>query len=182
MATLLMAMGSAVTSGASAVASTAGSIAGASSSGFSLSSLLQGGLTVLGVVSEISAGKADAEAANQAAEDAKSEKQLESLQGIERRSSIKRAMNDAIGAQDVAYAASGVDLSFGTAKQARQEAFRETDYATTSDVNTQQVRASRLDERFANYKSAAKRARLNGFMNAATKGIQGFAAIKDRGQ
>ena len=169
----------------SGAASTAGAVAGTASavgSGFSLTSLLQGTLTVLGVVSELSAGQADAEAAELAAQDAKSEKQLETLQGIERRSSIKRAMNDALGAQDVAYAASGVDLSFGTAKQARQEAYREADYANTSDINTSQVRASRLDERFANYKKAASRARFSGFVNAATKGIQGFAAIKERGQ
>ena len=139
---------------------------GAAAAGFSLSTLLQGGLTVLGVVSSLSAGAADAEAATQAANDAAREKDLETLQGIDRRASIKRQLMDAVGAQDVAYAASGVDLSFGTAKQARTDAFREADHALTSDVSTQEVRQSRLTEREANYRSAAKRARFGGVLNA----------------
>ncbi|MGL4490516.1 MAG: hypothetical protein ACRCU5_13850 [Rhizobiaceae bacterium] len=179
MATLLLSLGSAITSGASAVGS-AITGAGAASSGFSLSSLLQGTMTVLGVVSEISAGKADAAQAELAAGDAESEKQIETLQGIDRRASIKRAMMDAVGAQDTAYAGSGVDLSFGTAAQARKDAFREADYALTSDVSTEDVRKSRLTERAANYRSQAKRAKSMGMFRGFSAGLKGLADMKDR--
>lgn len=179
MATLLLSLGSAISSGASAVGSAVGA-AGAASSGFSLSSLLSGTMTVLGVVSEISAGNADAETATAAANDAESEKRLETLQGIDRRASIKKAMMDAVGAQDTAFAASGVDLSFGTAAQARKDAYRETDYALTSDVSTEEVRQSRLTERAANYRSQAKRARSAGLFRGITAGLKGATSLAER--
>jgi hypothetical protein len=163
--------------GAAAGAATAGAAAG----GFSLAGLLQGTATVLGVISSISAGNADAEQATQAANDAEREKDLELLQGVERRSSIKRQYMDAVGAQDVAYAASGVDLSFGTAAAARTDANREADYLLTSDVSTEEVRRSRLTERAANARSMAKRARLGGILTGITGGLQGFASIAGRG-
>ena len=74
--------------------------AAAASSGFSLSSLLQGTATVLGAMSAIGAGNAEAEQLDLAAADAEGQKPLETLQGISRRASIKREMADAIGSQD----------------------------------------------------------------------------------
>lgn len=153
---------------------------GAASSGFSLAGLLQGVTTVLGVVSSISAGNAAAEEKELAAQDAEREKDLEALQGIDRRLSIRRQLSDAVGAQDVAYAASGVDLSFGTAGKARSEAAREADYLLTSDVSTEEVRRSRLTERAVNARSQAKRARLGGFLNAASGAASGLASIAGR--
>lgn len=150
-------------------------------SGLSLGSILQGTATVLGVVSSIAAGNAEADALNAQAIDAEREKPLETLQGIERRASIRRAMADAVGAQDVAYAASGVDLSFGTAAAARQDAFREADLALTSDAGTEQTRIARLSERAANYRRSAKQARRAGIFNGLVGGLQGAASIGGRG-
>lgn len=181
MAMLLGLLGAGGASGAAGAATGVATAGAAASTGFSLSTLLQGGLTVLGVMSSLSAGAADAEQATQAANDAAREKDLETLQGIDRRASIKRQLMDATGAQDVAYAASGVDLSFGTAVQAKQDAFREADLALTSDVSTQEVRQSRLTEREANYRSAAKRARFGGVLNALQGGLQGAMSFAGSG-
>lgn len=148
--------------------------------GFTLKSLLQGTATVLGVVQSINAGKADAEAAELAAQDAEREKPLETLQGIARKTSIKQAMMDQIGQQDVAYAASGVDLSFGTPGQARKEAFRQSDLSTETDIGTEQTRIARLDERAANYRKRAARAKKAGFMDGFSIGLKGAASIADR--
>ncbi|MBB98321.1 MAG: hypothetical protein CML67_02105 [Rhodobacteraceae bacterium] len=155
--------------------------AAAASSGFSLSSLLQGTATVLGAMSAIGAGNAEAEQLDLAAADAEGQKPLETLQGISRRASIKREMADAIGSQDVAFAASGVDLSFGTPGQARKDAFREADYALTSDSGTQEVRTSRLTERAANFRSRARRARSRGFADALSIGLGYGANLMARG-
>lgn len=168
----------ATAAGTTATATTAGvSAAG----GFSLSTLLQGGATVLGAMSALSAGRADAEAAELAAQDAEREIPLETLQGINRRAGIKAEMMRRIGEQDTAYAASGVDLSFGTPGQARQEAFREADLGLTSDVGTEQTRVARLNERSKAYRRRAARARSAGVLEALTIGATGTYSIANRG-
>ena len=115
-----------------------------------------------------------------AADDAAREKPLEMLQGVARRSSIKQAMMDQIGEQDVAYAASGVDLSFGTPTEARKQAFREADLGITTQVGTEQTRISRLSEREAEYRKRAGKARSAGFLNAAGALLKTGASIAGR--
>lgn len=166
--------------GGGAAAAGGAAVGGGIASGISLSTILQGTATVLGVVSSIAAGNAEGDMLELQAQDAEREKSLENLQGIERRASIKKAMMDAVGAQDVAYAASGVDLSFGTARAARKDAYREADLALTTDTGTQQTRQARLDERAANYRSQAKQAKRLGVLNGFVGGLEGFASIKGR--
>lgn len=148
--------------------------------GLTLKTLLQGTATVLGMTQAIAAGNADAEAAQLAALDAEREKPLETLQGINRRAGIKQEMMNRIGEQDVAYAASGTDLSFGTPGQARRDAFREADLALTTDVGTEQTRIARLDERAANYRKRAARAKAGGWFDALGIGVKGASDIAGR--
>ncbi len=155
--------------------------AAAAGSGISLASILQGVATVAGVVASIGAGAAEAERQELAADDAEREVALETLQGVQRRGSIKRQLVEAVGAQDTAYAASGVDLSFGTARQARQDSYREADLGLTSDAGTEMTRSSRLVERAANYRRAAKQSRILGLFNGLSQGASGFAKIAMRG-
>ncbi|MDZ7822589.1 MAG: hypothetical protein U5K75_00120 [Ahrensia sp.] len=71
MAELIIGLGSSIIGGAASAGSAiAGTATTAALSGLSLSSILQGTATVLGVVSSISAGNADAAAATAAAQDA----------------------------------------------------------------------------------------------------------------
>lgn len=153
---------------------------GAAAGGFSLSTILQGGLGVLGLVSSISAGNAEATEMELAAMDADSEQALENLKGIDRRRSLKLAAADAIGEMDVAYAASGVDLSFGTAAQARNEALREADLGLTSEATTTMGRLSRLQERASSYRRMAKQKRRAGWISGLTGALGNFAQIRDR--
>lgn len=160
--------------GAAATAATAATgAAAAAGPGLSLSSILSGVATVGGFVSSIMAGNAEADAARAAAIDAEREQSLENLQGINRRRSLKAAAAEALGEQDAAYAASGVDLSFGSAAEARRRALRETDMALTSDGGTQETRVARLQERAANYRRQAGRARMAGVIS----GITGVAGV-----
>ncbi|MCW5697922.1 MAG: hypothetical protein KIS96_14475 [Bauldia sp.] len=132
---------------------------------------------MLGVVASIGAGNAE----ELEAQDAERETALENLQGIQRRASIKRELAEATGALNTAYAASGVDLSWGTAAAARQDAFRDADLALTADAGTQEVRQSRLAERAANYRAGAKRARAAGILNGLTGAIGGASPLLQRG-
>jgi hypothetical protein len=172
----------AATAGAAATATGTAALGagGAAASGGILQTLLQGGATILGMTNAFAAGKADEEAALLAADDTKREVPLETLQGIKRRASIKQEMMDRIGDQDVAYAASGVDLSFGTPGQARKEAFREGDLGLTSDVGTEQTRVARLNEREAAYRKRAARAKSSGIFDAAMIGFNGASSIAGR--
>lgn len=169
------------TAGATAGAATAGATAGAAAgTGLTLSTILQGGATVLGIVSAIGAGNADADALELQAKDQERQQALDTLQGIDRRTSIKKALRDATGAQDVAYASSGVDLSFGTAAKARNDANRESDLALNTSSGTELSQSGRLMERAANYRSSAKRARRGGLIDAAVGGIKNTVSILDR--
>ncbi|MBO6895638.1 MAG: hypothetical protein JJ866_27180 [Roseibium sp.] len=165
----------AVTGGGAAATTTAATAAGgAAASGggfFSLSNLMQGAATLLAATSQINAGNADAERYELAAIDAEREQPLETLQGIQRRSSIKAELAESIGDMDTAYAASGVDLSFGTPGQARTRAYREADYALTADNSTQQTRQARLTERSASYRRMGQRAKRRGYTNALVTGL-----------
>ncbi|PZU23917.1 MAG: hypothetical protein DI589_06580 [Shinella sp.] len=172
--------GGAAASTAATTATSTATTAATAASGLTLKTLLQGTASVLGMYQAVQAGNADAEAANLAAIDAEREKPLETLQGINRRAGIKQEMMNRVGEQDVAYAASGVDLSFGTPGQARKAAFREADNALGNDVATEQTRIARLDERAANYRKRAARARAGGWFDALTIGAKAGSDIAGR--
>ncbi|MGG7535354.1 hypothetical protein [Rhizobium sp. 12,4] len=151
---------------ATTAATTAGAVGTAAAGGISFATILQGGLGLLSAVSAIRAGNEQAEAYKAQANDAAREQPLETLQGIARRGSIKKEYMQAVGEQDVAYAASGTDLSFGTPAVARSEAFREGDLALETDNGTQMTRQARLLEREANYRKMARKARQAGVVDA----------------
>lgn len=160
----------------------AGAAAGAAAAGtgLTISSILAGGASVLGLVSSIAAGQAEGEAMDLAAEDAKREQSLETLQGIQRRRSLKLAAAEAIGEQRTAYAASGVDLSFGTAAQAEKEALRELDLGLTSEAGTTETRLARLQERAQNYRRLGRRARIMGLIDGGTRALSTAARMRQR--
>ncbi|NDV87039.1 hypothetical protein GTW51_10030 [Aurantimonas aggregata] len=173
--------GSAATVPAAAGTTAAGTAAATATTGSTIASILQGTATALSVFAGIGAANTEADALEMAAGDAEREKALETLQGVERRTSIKRAMMDAIGEQNVATAASGVDLSFGTPSQARREAFREADLGIETANGTEQTRVSRLTERAANYRSRAKSTRRAGLLTDLGQGAEGASNILLRG-
>ncbi len=166
--------------GGAGAAGTAGGIGGAVSTVSTIGTILEGGATVLGLVSSIAAGSAEREQMELAAIDAEREQPLEILQNIERRTSLKAAAADAVGDIDTAYAASGVDLSFGSARKARQDVFRETDVGITSDAGTTMSRLSRLQERAANYRRMGKRAMRAGVLGGLAGAATGFSRIAGR--
>ncbi|MVA09079.1 hypothetical protein GOZ78_03475 [Agrobacterium vitis] len=172
------AAGTAAATGAAATGAAAGT---AAAGGLSIGSILQGTAGVLSAVSAVSAGNAQAQGYEQAATEAQSNQRLTTLEGISRRSSIKQAMVDQVGQQDVAYAASGTDLSFGTPNQARKEAFREADLGIATQVGTQQTTQAQLSDREKSYRKMAGKARLGGWVDGLTGLFKTGASISNRG-
>ncbi len=146
-------------------------------SALSIGSILKGALTIGSMISSINAGNARAEEATLAAQDAEAQKPLETLQGIDRRTSIKQALAETVGNIDTSYAASGTDLSFGSPSEARAQAFRKADSAISTETGTEQIRTGRLDERAANYKRKADNARASGYLDAGMTGIKLLAGL-----
>lgn len=159
----------------------AGAGAAATGGGLSIASILQGGATVLGIASTLSAGRAEAARLNQEAADAEVEQAQETLKGIDRRTQTRKAVLQAVGSLDTAYAAGGVDLSFGTVSQARTEFFREGDTAIGTESGAELSRVTRLAERASNYRAAAKRAKSAALLEGIAGGLQNFSQIARRG-
>ena len=167
------------TAGAGATAAAAGGTAVAGS-GLSIWSILQGVATVGGIVATIAAGNADAESLKAQARDAEAEKPFETLQSIDRKRSLLAAAGEAAGELDVAYAGSGVDLSFGSARQQRQNVYREADLGSETDSATTALRIDRLTERARQFRKMAKRGKIASYLSAGVKGLSGFASIAEQ--
>ena len=89
----------------------------------------------------------------------------------------KRQTAAAVAEQDVAYAASGADLSFGTPQVARSQAFREGDYAANTNAMTTGNTIDHLELRRKNYLRMAGQARSMGMFEGLVGGLTGFSKM-----
>lgn len=175
-------------SGGGAAATAAGGASGAvgaaggAASGFSFGSILQGGMGILSAMSAMRAGQSEAAMYTSQAADTRLEVTQEGIDATERQTGLRKQLLSALGERDTAYAASGVDLSFGTPVQARTEAIQEANNAIGVDQSNADIRQSRLRSRAATLDGMAADAKSAAKMKAA--GIlfdTGFDIIK-RGQ
>ncbi|BBF92466.1 hypothetical protein [Blastochloris tepida] len=157
----------AVTGVAAAGATTGGSLLSAFGSASMWGSVLSGGATALSILANNQAADVKATSYEAMAGDAELDARIEEVKGLERRTSIKQALAEAIGARDVAAAASGVDLSFGTPRIAQKEAQRDAERALSADQYTEDLRKSRLAERAANYRMMAGSTRQGALAQSA---------------
>jgi hypothetical protein len=167
----------AATGAAAATTATAASTAGLFGTGLSLTSILQGVATVGGVVAAIASGNAESASLAAEARDAEAEKPLETLQSVERKRSLLQGAAEAAGDADVAHAASGVDLSFGSAREARRDIYRKVDLSLNSDSSTTGGRLDRLSERARNLFRMSRTARSAGWLSGLTRGASGVVSI-----
>jgi hypothetical protein len=174
------ATGAAASAGAAIGAGGAG-LAGAIGATSQWAGILSGGATVASVLAARRAGELDARMLEFAADDAMLERKIEEIKGIDRRNTIKAKFIETVGERDVAYAASGIDLTFGTPAIARTEAVRDTERALNVDRATEDLRRSRLLERAAVYRYAASQAREGSLFKAAGLALEGGARFLRRG-
>lgn len=181
---ILTAATAAISSAAGAVSGAVSSVAGAvglSGGSSALFSALGGVGTLVSAMGAIREGDARATALEQQAADARVDAQQASLEGLQQRSSLKRQLVQALGERDVAYAASGVDLSFGTPAAAREQQEVDAERALSlSDANAD-LKRNRLLERASSYMSQAGEARRAGSIKAAGSVLSGAYAIGRKG-
>lgn len=144
-------------------------------------SILSGGATVASALAAQRAGKEQALSLEFQAQDAQVEARQEGIQGMERRNSLRKALIDSIAESDTAYAASGVDLSFGTPVVARDQASRDAERALTIDQSSEDLRRSRLNQRASNLRVMAAQARRGGLAKATGLYLDGAAQAIRRG-
>ncbi len=161
-----------------------GTTAAAGSGLFSMStfgSILSGGATVLSASSAMSAGQEQAIAYQAEAAQAQADAAQESIDGRQRRDGLRRDLIARLGEQDVAYSASGLDLSFGTPVVARDESIRSASAALSNDLSNEEAKRRRLVERSDALKRMAKSARQAGAIKAGGLLLSGGADILQRG-
>ena len=123
----------------------------------------------------------DAVALTDAASDAELDANREEVDGVQRRNQIRRSLLEVIGQQDTAAAASGLDLSFGTPRRAREEASRDAERALSVDRDTTAFNRSRLLQRADNLRSRARMTRRGAALANAAEGVGAVASILRRG-
>lgn len=169
-----------LTAGSAGAAATAGAW-GAGLASSSWLTALQFGMAGLGALSTLSAGEEKADALNASAADADMQAGNERIVGQERRSSLKRQAADEIAQKQAAYAAGGVDLSFGTPQIAQAQDVRDAEHALAVDQGTEDQRVARLAGRAAELRSAAKSARNASMLSAFIKGGETIHSALRRG-
>ena len=164
-------------SGGTAAAGTAAAVGGASP----WLSALQLGLGGLSALSTINAGNEKADQLLASAADADSAAVNERVTGTERRASLKRQAAESMAEKQAAYAAGGVDLSFGTPTIARAQDTRDAEHALAIDQGTEDQRVARNAERAAQFRAAASKAKSNSLMKAFLQGGETLLAVNRRG-
>lgn len=175
----------AATAGAAAtgVAATAasGSLISALGQTSTWASILSGGATVASVLAMQQSGETKGFGLDMQADDAELSAKVEAVQGLDRRNSLKAALVQAVGERDVAAAASGVDLSFGTPSTARNQAIKDGERALDVDQASEDFRKQRLLERAGNLRLQAGQARSGALGAAAALALEGGAKLAKRG-
>lgn len=156
-----------------------GGLASLFSGGSILSTILAGTATVAGMMGAQESANEQSRNLTLQAADAATEADIERIRGGERRDSLRRSLLQALGERDVAAAASGVDLSFGTAAQAREEAARDAESALVVDQATEDTRVARLRERESEFLRSARSTRRAGRVKAFGLGVEGaYSAVR----
>lgn len=152
---------------------------------FSLSSpwltALQIGATGLGALSGLAAGEQKAAALTAQATDAEIQSDSERIAGTERRAGLKAAAAEQMAERQAAYAAGGVDLSFGTPVTAKAQDLAQAERALAIDQGNEDINRARLLEKANSYRLAAKEARRGAMIGALTKGVETSIAFGRRG-
>lgn len=163
-------------SGATALASSG--LGGAAST---VGSILSGGASLLQMSALRQAGRQKQQSLAFQAQDTATEIAQENIQGAGRTNSLRQALLDTIGERDAAYAASGVDIGFGTPALARQEASAAAESAIAQDTAGTTARVSRLNARAKNLMLMARQARRSGDDEANIVGLSAAGRLLARG-
>jgi hypothetical protein len=177
--------------GAGAAAVGAGAAgAGAAAGGGSLlaalgsspvTSILSGASTAVSVLMKLNAGEINAKQAEFKATEAQNEAIGEQATQAQRATAIKRSLLKTLGENDVAYAASGIDTSYGEAATTRDRATDRAYSDIAVDQATSGARVAGYDARSAAYNRMARSYRTGSLLDAFAPAGHGAAQAGRRG-
>lgn len=180
---LASSVGSAVSTVGTAASSIGSTVSGATSAiggASTFANILQGGAGLVGALASVRSGNAQAEAYRQAATEAEQERTTAATDATNSQNSLRKSLISSLGERDVAYAASGVDLSFGTPVQARQQAETDTSNALTQSQDDLVAKQQRLTARAAAYRAQASEASTSGWLKGGASLLTAGAGIYGR--
>jgi hypothetical protein len=153
----------------------AGATAAAAGGGFSLGSILSGVTTIFSVLAGVQESNAEADNLVTQAHEAEFDEKDEQASGLQSTEALKQELNRALGENDVAFAAAGIDLGYGIAAQGRAKA--EQDAATQIDIDrsTTDARRAMLRARAAGFYRSADDVRAAGGLKAIGGLLGAFA-------
>ena len=143
--------------------------------------ILGGTATAFSALSSLRAGQQQRDAYRQQATDAQLEATNEELQGQRREIGLKNELSSKLGSISSAYAAAGIDLSYGAAETASSTAGTKADQELSMDRATTEMRKARLNQRGGSYLGMAREARASSILQAAGQAAAGGLRIKNRG-
>lgn len=144
-------------------------------------SLLQGGASALSVVSGLAAGEEKSASLEASARDAELQASQERLAGEQRQSSLRRAAADQMAERDAAYAASGIDLSFGTPQIAKEQDIADSSRALGIEQSNTEMMVARRQEQATEYRRASRSARRSATLKAIMSGVETGLSMNRRG-
>jgi hypothetical protein len=188
-AAALSSLADAGTAAAGAVSSAASGIGGAVSSATSafggagsfFSGILQGVGGITSAMAATRAAQAKADAYQNQAADAERDANQQQIAATGRQTGLRKDLLATLGQRDVAYAASGLDLSFGTPVQARDQAIVDSSNAIAGDQATADTNQAMLRQRAAQYRKMAGQALDAGDYTAIGTALSTAGSILKRG-
>lgn len=166
---------------ATTAAASSGSVLSSLFSASTLGSILSGGATLIGAMAAKRQGAIQSQSYEIQAQEVEAEIPNEQIAGETRRASIRDKLLETIAERNVAYAASGLDLSFGTPAVAQRQALQDAEDALTTDKATEDFNVRKLQKRAALYRMQGADARRGGLAKAAGLVLDGAADLVMRG-
>lgn len=171
----------ALLAGTGAAAGAAGGAAAGFSLGSTALSILSGASTAVSVLQTLNAGSAKADAAALHAREAEIEGVGAQAAGQVRQARLKRELLRTLGENDVAYAASGVDLGYGEAAGTRSRMLERGEREIAIDEATTEAQVAGYGARSAGYNRLARQYRRGSLLSAVANAGEGVARAYRRG-
>lgn len=149
--------------------------------GLSALSILQGTASVMSALGSLSAGNAQASAAEAQATQADLDAEREANLGMQRRTKIKSELLQVLGENDVAAAAAGIDVGTGLATDMAASLETRAAQELSIDRADQDYRAAQKRAQAAGYRSQARSYRRAGALNAAGAVLSSGLSMGARG-
>lgn len=143
--------------------------------------ILSGASSAVSILQTLRAGGQKSELADLQAMEAQTEGIGEQAAGAQRSARLKKELLRTLGENDVAFAASGVDLGYGAAADSRARSRDDAYGEIAIDRATTNARVAGFEARRISYERMSRRARSTSLLTAFGQGLEGVAKLARRG-